>query len=245
VPIEKQSQGYACLNQRCCVAMISFVKGKFNFLAAFCIVALFFITVAIMNANYMYKKIKKYNTRILSHRRDDVLLGFMVAFTVILGVLVKVGMPEGPRGMPEPKILEVLNSNGNLTSLEVEKDVGIGRLDQEGWWNFNRIDLFRSLDDSIIFEKHAEVTIASTPANGEFRLTAAIDAGRNLTALISNKPGVIKVSGSTSQVEEALSFLEFRAGCIFDPNLSLDMNFTVGSQMRDLQSLNNSQVQVH
>ena len=80
--------------------MISFVKGKFNFLAAFCIVALFFITVAIMNAHYMYKKIKKYNTRILSHRRDDLILGFMLAFTLILGILVKLGMPEGPRGMP-------------------------------------------------------------------------------------------------------------------------------------------------
>lgn len=80
--------------------MISFVKGKFNFLAAFCIVALFFITVAIMNAYYMYKKIKKYNTRILSHKRDDLLLFFMVVFTVALGIACKVGMPEGPKGMP-------------------------------------------------------------------------------------------------------------------------------------------------
>ena len=62
ISVEDQSQKYACLNQRCCVAMISFVKGKFNFLAAFCIVALFFIAVATMNAQYMYKKIRKFNT---------------------------------------------------------------------------------------------------------------------------------------------------------------------------------------
>lgn len=80
--------------------MISFVKGKFNFLAAFCIVALIFILVAIMNARYMYKKIRKFNTRILSHRRDDTVLVFMVIFTVILALLVKLGMPEGPKGMP-------------------------------------------------------------------------------------------------------------------------------------------------
>jgi len=80
--------------------MISFVKGKFNFLAAFCIVALFFITVAIMNAHYMYKKIRRYSTQILSHRTDNTLLGFMVGFTLILSILVKFGMPDGPRSMP-------------------------------------------------------------------------------------------------------------------------------------------------
>lgn len=80
--------------------MISFVKGKFNFLAAFCIVALFFITVAIMNAHYMYKKIRRYSTKILSHRTDNTLLGFMVGFTLILSILVKFGMPDGPRSMP-------------------------------------------------------------------------------------------------------------------------------------------------
>lgn len=82
--------------------MISFVKGKFNFLAAFCIVAIFFIAVAIMNARYMYKKIKKYNTRILSHRRDDTILIFMLFFTLMAGILVKVALPEGPQGMPKP-----------------------------------------------------------------------------------------------------------------------------------------------
>ena len=62
VAIDEQSEFYGCLNQNCCIAMISFVKGKFNFLAAFCIVAFFFIMVAIMTSQYMYKKIKKYHT---------------------------------------------------------------------------------------------------------------------------------------------------------------------------------------
>jgi hypothetical protein len=82
------------------VAMISFVKGKFNFLAAFCIVAIFFIFVAIMNAHYMYKKIKKFNTRILSHKRDDALLTFMFGFTLITGLVSHFGLPEGPKGIP-------------------------------------------------------------------------------------------------------------------------------------------------
>jgi hypothetical protein len=93
-------QLYGCLNQRCCLSMISFVKGKFNFLAAFCIVALIFITVAIMNAHYMYKKIRKMNTLILIHRTDNTLLGIMVAFTIILGVVVNQSLPDKPEGMP-------------------------------------------------------------------------------------------------------------------------------------------------
>lgn len=76
--------------------MISFVKGKFNFLAAFCIVALFFITVSIMNAHYMYKKLKRFSTKILSHKRDDLLLGFMIGFTVVLSVVCYFSSPEGP-----------------------------------------------------------------------------------------------------------------------------------------------------
>jgi hypothetical protein len=48
----------------------------------------------------MYKKLRKYHTRILSHRTDNTLFLFMIAFTLGLGVLVSVTMPEGPRGMP-------------------------------------------------------------------------------------------------------------------------------------------------
>lgn len=80
--------------------MISFVKGKFNFLAAFCIVALIFIIVGIMTAHYMYKKIKKFNTRILSHRSDFSILVVMNLLTVILSLILFFGMPEGPKGMP-------------------------------------------------------------------------------------------------------------------------------------------------
>jgi hypothetical protein len=100
VAIEDQVLSYGCLNQRCCVAMISFVKGKFNFLAAFCIVALIFTSVAIMNARYMYKKIKKFNTKILSHRRDNSILRIMLVFTIGLALLVKLTLPEGPKGIP-------------------------------------------------------------------------------------------------------------------------------------------------
>lgn len=238
VNIEDQTQNYGCLNQRCCVAMISFVKGKFNFLAAFCIVAIIFITVAIMNARYMYKKIKKFNTRILSHKRDDLLLGFMIGFTLVLTTLMFFAKTEGPQGMPQPQHVE-LSSYADLYSLENNRTLGIGRLDEEGWWNFERIDIFKSLDDSLIFEKHADVKIASIPANGEFRLTNNL-SGKNITASVENREGSIIIKGTTSEVEEALAYLEFRPGCIFDPNLSLELNFTISTQSRELQSTNST-----
>jgi hypothetical protein len=151
--------------------MICFVKGKFNFLAAFCIVALFFITVAIMNAHYMYKKIKKYNTKILSHRRDNPVLGFMIGFTVILGLWCHFGLPEGPKGIPKPVHMEIPTGMfSNLTGLYQDRSIGIGTLNEEGWWNFDRIDIFKSLDDTLIFEKQCQVIISSTPRDGEFRV---------------------------------------------------------------------------
>lgn len=151
--------------------MISFVKGKFNFLAAFCIVALFFIAVAIMNAHYMYKKIKKFNTRVLSHRRDDALLGFMVGFTIALALVCKLGLPEGPKGIPQPVHLQIPEGVlFNKSALYQDRTIGIGYLSEDGWWGFDRIDIFKSLDDSILFEKQAEVVITSTPLDGEFRV---------------------------------------------------------------------------
>lgn len=98
VDVSEQSDFYGCLNQQCCEAMISFVKGKFNFLAAFCIVAFFFILVAIMTAQYMHKKIKKYHTQILSHKHDNILFIFMIAFTIGLSAWIVVMLPEGPSG---------------------------------------------------------------------------------------------------------------------------------------------------
>jgi hypothetical protein len=44
----------------------------------------------------------------------------------------------------------------------------IGKLELTGWWNFERIDFFKYLDDSIVFRKQAHVTIQSHPDSGEF-----------------------------------------------------------------------------
>ena len=87
IPVSDQTDFYGCLNEKCCEAMISFVKGKFNFLAAFSIVAFFFLMVTIRTSNYMYKKIKKYHARILSHRNDKWIFMWMLIFTAGLTFL--------------------------------------------------------------------------------------------------------------------------------------------------------------
>jgi hypothetical protein len=48
----------------------------------------------------MYRKIKKYQTQILSHKNDNYLFIFMVVFTIGFAALLIVTIPEGPRGMP-------------------------------------------------------------------------------------------------------------------------------------------------
>lgn len=45
---------------------------------------------------------------------------------------------------------------------------------------------------------------------------------------------MIKISGKTHEVERALSYLEFKPGCIFDQNLALELNFTLTSSSREL-----------
>lgn len=55
------------------------------------------------------------------------------------------------------------------------------------------------------------MSIKSTPANGEFR----IDGDHN-TTLVNNTEGYIKLSGKISEINETISELEFRPGCILD-----------------------------
>ena len=83
--------------------MISVVKEKFNFLSAFCIVAFFFIMVAIITSQYMRKKIKKFQAQILSHRNDKTLFILMLAFTGALFLATLGSNPDGPVGWPQPK----------------------------------------------------------------------------------------------------------------------------------------------
>ena len=159
VDVEEQSDFFGCLNDRCCIAMISFVKGKFNLLAAFCIVAFFFILVAIMSAQYMYKKIRKFQTRILSHKNDNWLFALMVLFTLSLGVWQYVNRPTGPRGMPQPdrKDVEVKMEYG--LGLSEDGLIGIGRLGLDGWWNFERISVFQGVSGTTGWEGQVKVEV--------------------------------------------------------------------------------------
>jgi hypothetical protein len=96
IPIEEQTEKFACLNKKCCVAMISHVKGRFDFLSAFCIVGIIFVVVVIMNVYYMYKKLKGNRTIVLRHKKDDIIFGAMVGIASILSILCLIKSPPGP-----------------------------------------------------------------------------------------------------------------------------------------------------
>jgi len=59
-------------------------KSKFDFLAAFSVVALFYMFVAIISARYMRRKLLRYDTTIMSHKIDKSLLIIMILLSVLL-----------------------------------------------------------------------------------------------------------------------------------------------------------------
>jgi hypothetical protein len=99
IPIDEQTEKYSCLNTNCCVSMISHIKGKFDFLSAFCIVGVIFVIVVLMNVYYMYKKLKGKKTYILRHKKDDMIFGAMTIITMVLSILCFIKVPVGPEGM--------------------------------------------------------------------------------------------------------------------------------------------------
>ena len=213
IDVEEQTELFGCLNESCCIAMISFVKGKFNFLSAFSIVAFFFTMVAIMTSQYMYRKIKKYQTQILSHKNDNYLFILMVVFTLGFTGLLLVGIPEGPRGMPQPQHTESLFSLEDdwvLYDLHVDRTVGLGQINEEGWFNFERLSLyqisyysnqstnFSNLNFTNLFRQdlvNVEVTIQSVPV-GEFNFNPIF----NNTAKYDSKAGSIRLYGTIDEV---------------------------------------------
>jgi len=82
--------------------MMAYVKEKFDFLAAFCIVAFFYLLLGVIATQYMHKKIKKYNARMLSHKNDNFLLVLLLLFIVVMSGLTYWQMPKGPNGPPQP-----------------------------------------------------------------------------------------------------------------------------------------------
>ena len=219
--------------------MISFVKGKFNFLASFCIVALFFLIVAIITAQYMYRKIKKYsNAKILSHSQDNLLLLFMCALTAVLGLYLYVDFPGGPQGQPQPdKDTYAVTPNDfyGLYDIHVDKVIGLGHLNEEGWWDFQRLALFQN-DIAICPECNDEyfatVVMQSVPASGQFR----VSGDDNQTATFENNKGRITLNGKIRDVNKTLNELEFQPTCILDKKNAMELNVTF-YQKRELQQV--------
>jgi hypothetical protein len=104
----------------------------------------------------------------------------------------------------------------------------MGSLGVDGWWNFDRIQVFASNDDFL----RASVTMQSYPTNGEFRLKD----DNNSTAKILITNSTVNITGKIKQVHSALNHLQYRPGCILDKSNYLEIIVTINKLGRALDS---------
>mmetsp|Transcript_26314 Transcript_26314/g.25495 ORF Transcript_26314/g.25495 Transcript_26314/m.25495 type:complete len:310 (-) Transcript_26314:1357-2286(-) len=205
VDVFDQSDFYGCLNENCCNAMISVVKEKFNFLSAFCIVAFFFIMVAIITSLYMRKKIAKFeNAQILSHKNDGVLFILMLLFTGILLVSILRSHKEGPSGWPQAKQSqwEVKTTFEKTYDIDVDNEIIIGSLNEDGLWYLDMISLYyvdisrctTCTPDSTTID----VAIQSSPHPGKFHISPTYNQTMKID--INNTAGKVHFYGSIKEV---------------------------------------------
>lgn len=99
--------------------------------------------------------------------------------------------------MPQPdKSTFKLNHEELLRfyDLHLDRDIGLGSINDEGWWNFERLSLFQSSSDSDNIR--VEVSISAYPS-GEFKIEGGAN---NLTTTIDNKHSHVVISGRTNDV---------------------------------------------
>ena len=165
-----------------------------------------------------YKKIRKYQTRILSHRNDNFLFLFMLFFTVSLSLLLFLSIPHSPKSMPSPVAPLEIDAE-QYYDLTVDRSIAIGQLSLEGWLNFERIEVMQAVDDESL---NLEISIAiQSKPSGEFRLTN-MDIMQNAQIVIGD--GSFKVTGKVNDINSTMSHLEYRPACIFYSELEMNIS---------------------
>ncbi len=188
--------------------MISVVKEKFNFLASFCIVAFFFIMVAIITSLYMRKKIYKFdNALILSHRNDKFLFFLMLLFTGALIVATLGSQTDGPSGWPQPSKSkwQVQTTFDKTYDIHVDREIIIGQLSEDGWWSLDMVSLYY-VDVSKCpkcnqQDTDIDVSIQSYLPGGKFKNT--IDNkiyNQTMNVDINNSTGKVHFNGEVPEV---------------------------------------------
>ena len=76
--VQDQKIVYGCLNQDCCSQVKSIVGGRFNIVTVTCLVITVFFVLFIVNMQYMFKVISRYNIRFLNHNGDHFNLGLLL-----------------------------------------------------------------------------------------------------------------------------------------------------------------------
>lgn len=76
---------YGCLNSQCCAEIISVIKMKFDLMASIALVGAAYLLVGIKMSQYFIRKLQKFKTYVLSHRRDKQLfVGIVVCLAAVI-----------------------------------------------------------------------------------------------------------------------------------------------------------------
>ena len=87
---EDFTEFYGCLNKDCCGSLITYIKSKFDVVAGLCLVGAVFMLIGIKMAQYMTKKLTKFNaTCVLSHKKDQsIILSLVVCIVCVVTSLL-------------------------------------------------------------------------------------------------------------------------------------------------------------
>ena len=80
---EDQKVVYGCLNQDCCSQVSNTITGRFNIVTVTLLVIVVYLLIFIVNMQYMFKVISRYNIRFLNHNGDHFNFGLIAVATLL------------------------------------------------------------------------------------------------------------------------------------------------------------------
>jgi hypothetical protein len=80
---QDQKTVYGCLNKSCCQQVQNIITGRFNVVTVTILVIVLYLVIFIVNMQYMFKVISRYNIRFLNHNGDHFNLALILVATLM------------------------------------------------------------------------------------------------------------------------------------------------------------------
>lgn len=119
--VQDQKIVYGCLNQDCCSQVKSIVGGRFNIVTVTCLVITVFLVLFIVNMQYMFKVISRYNIRFLNHNGDHFNLGLLLVAALVF-LYMRFLMPFSQMGPPVVDFTPIVPKKSEIYSYYDIKD---------------------------------------------------------------------------------------------------------------------------